>query len=76
MACRQHRTLRGALTVYSQQPSEQPCEAAGAQQPSPRQASRPSRTATAAITRPATGSAHAQPSVALSTRPISSTADR
>jgi hypothetical protein len=47
---------------------------AGAQQPSPRQASRPSFAAMAAMSSPATGSAHHQPSVAFSPSPTSRTA--
>lgn len=39
------------------------------QQSSPRQASRPSRTATAATARPMSGSSHHQPNQALATRP-------
>jgi hypothetical protein len=49
---------------------------AGSPHASPSQASTPSRTATAAITSPAIGSAQLQPSRAFSTRPTSSTADR
>ena len=51
-------------------------EAFGAQQPFPRQASRPSLTATAAMTRAAIGSAHDQPKRLLTPRPTSSTAER
>jgi len=46
------------------------------QQGSPRQASRPSRAARAAMNSAATGSAHHQPRVALATRPTRSTTDR
>jgi len=48
----------------------------GAQQPSPRHASRPSFAATMAMIRAATGSAHHQPNKLLSPSPNSSTADR
>ena len=53
------------------------CRRDQAQQPqeSPRQASRPSRTAIPAITSAATGSAHHQPATAFATRPASSAAD-
>lgn len=50
--------------------------APGAQQASPRQARRPSRAATAAITSAASGSAQDQPKRPLSTRPARSTAER
>src|SRR3954468_15897631 len=67
----------------SVQPAVQPQELSaasftltpGAQQPSPRHASRPSLTATAAMTSPAIGSAQYQPKVALRTSPTSRTAD-
>jgi len=48
----------------------------GAQQVSPRHASRPSLTATAAMTRAAIGSAQLHPKTPLRPRPTSSTADR
>src|SRR3954469_2881715 len=53
--------------------------ARGQQQPqvsSPRQASRPSRTATAAMISPATGSAHHHPNRAFAPRPMSSAIER
>ena len=46
------------------------------QQPSPRHASTPSRTASAAMTSAANGSAHHQPNVAFRTKPVNSTTDR
>jgi len=48
----------------------------GVQQVSPREASRPSFRATAAIASPATGSAHHQAKAALNDNPTSSTAER
>ena len=48
----------------------------GAQHPSPRQAARPSRTATAAMTSPASGSAQDHPNSAFTASPTSRTADR
>lgn len=45
-------------------------------QASPRQASSPSRIATMAMTRPATGSAQAHPKKLLSSKPTSTAAER
>jgi hypothetical protein len=69
---------RGSV-VYAQQssPHEPPSRPTGvAQQSSPAQAARPSRTATAATASAVTGSAHHQPSSALAPSPTSSATDR
>ena len=63
------RAAEGARRVSQQQPSV-------VQQLSPRQLSRPSRAATAAMTSAVTGSAHHQPRTALSVRPMSRAAER
>ncbi len=57
-------------------PSRLRCRRCQQAQCSPRQASRPSLTATAATARATTGSAQDQPNSELSTRPTSSTPDR
>jgi hypothetical protein len=54
----------------------QAVHASSSQQFSPRHASRPSWNASAAMTSAASGSAHHHPTVALSTSPIRSTAER
>gem|GEM_PF-3863317 len=65
---RQQHSLVSVFSVTS--------EASGCLQASPRHASMPSRMANTAITRAATASAHAQPSVLLSTSPSSTAAER
>lgn len=58
----------------SQQSSAKPAPSSGelTQQPSPRHASAPSRTATAAISRPTIGSSHQAPTSALPSNPTRS----
>ena len=63
------RAAEGARRAGQQQPS-------AVQQLSPRQLSRPSRAATAAMTSAAAGSAHHQPKAALSVSPTSRAAER
>lgn len=63
-----HREPAGAQQSSSQ---SAPSSGVATQQPSPRQASRPSLTATAAISRPTAGSSHQAPASALPSRPIS-----
>ena len=73
----QASTLRCGKSIQSAQ--RQPCTTGQQQslaQPSPRQLARPSRTATAAITSAAKGSAHHQPTSALAPRPIRSASER
>jgi rhodanese-related sulfurtransferase len=73
---RTKRVRRGPRCRPSSGRRPAPAPQQTSQQASPRHASRPSRTATAAITSAVIGSAHHQPARALAPRPISSAVER